>query len=283
MDPAGAGPVPVRRVRRRATGAGTPVVQVVIDVATLAGAADLPGILARYGIIDPTLVRALAADARWQALLTHHGTPVHLGPLGPTGTAAAHTYTPSSAVAAMVRARDTHCRFPGCVVPAASCDLDHVQPFDHTRPEHGGPTTVGNLACLCRRHHRAKTAHAWSVTMDPDGTHHWTGPTGATSTTTPTGLPHPPPPRRPAHHEPVLAPPTAPRRQYDAPTIPVDPHPPDPVNHHGHWISYPDHLADLDTEQPPPNPPPWVTTAYEEEERAAAHAWATRPDAPAPF
>lgn len=58
-----------------------PVVQVVVDAAVLAGAADLPGVLARYGIVDPEVVRTLAADAPWRRLLTVDGVHVHLGPL----------------------------------------------------------------------------------------------------------------------------------------------------------------------------------------------------------
>ena len=56
-----------------------PVIQVVVPIETLLGVADLPGVLTRYGITDPHLVRTLTADAHWQRLLTHHGTPISLG------------------------------------------------------------------------------------------------------------------------------------------------------------------------------------------------------------
>ncbi|GAB3992347.1 hypothetical protein GCM10028771_14890 [Nocardioides marmoraquaticus] len=39
---------------------------------------------------------------------------------------------------------------------------------------------VRNLAPLCRRHHNAKTHHDWTYRRDPDGTYHWTSPTGHT-------------------------------------------------------------------------------------------------------
>jgi hypothetical protein len=45
---------------------------------------------------------------------------------------------------------------------ARACDLDHLQPY--TPMDDGGPpgqTSPANLACLCRRHHRAKTFAGW--------------------------------------------------------------------------------------------------------------------------
>lgn len=55
------------------------VVHVVVAAETLAGAADLPGVLRRLGVVDADTVRRLAADATWQRLLTVDGTPAHLG------------------------------------------------------------------------------------------------------------------------------------------------------------------------------------------------------------
>ncbi|MGI3198029.1 HNH endonuclease [Streptomyces sp. GLT-R25] len=72
-------------------------------------------------------------------------------------------------------------------MPARRCDLDHVRPFDHARPERGGPTTPENLQPLCRRHHRLKTHHpGWSVGRDArTGGAVWTAPTGHTYINTP--------------------------------------------------------------------------------------------------
>ncbi len=41
-----------------------------------------------------------------------------------------------------------------------------------------------NLACLCRRHHRAKTLGLWRYTRTPDGSYLWHGPHGITVTVT---------------------------------------------------------------------------------------------------
>ncbi|WP_265445774.1 HNH endonuclease signature motif containing protein [Flexivirga meconopsidis] len=99
-----------------------------------------------------------------------------------TGTVAEtanQTYTPGTRLARFVRARDQHCRFPGCTQPATLTDLDHITPY----PD--GPTAAHNLQCLCRHHHRAKHEAGWTVTMTPDGVCTWTSPAGHTYLTHP--------------------------------------------------------------------------------------------------
>ncbi len=94
-------------------------------------------------------------------------------------------YRPPRHLAELVRARDRHCRFPGCHVAAVFCDLDHVRPWP------AGPTAADNLACLCRRHHRVKQRPGWTARLHPDATLTWTDPTGATRTTHPPDALHP--------------------------------------------------------------------------------------------
>ena len=58
--------------------------------------------------------------------------------------------------------RDAHCVFPGCRRDSRACDLDHINPY--VPIDDGGPpgqTHPGNLAPLCRTHHRVKTHTAW--------------------------------------------------------------------------------------------------------------------------
>lgn len=82
-------------------------------------------------------------------------------------------------LARAVRARDQHCRFPGCHTPAASCDLDHLIAY----PD--GPTTYDNLHCLCRRHHRLKHTSGWTVRSLGHNTLEWISPAGRTYRTRP--------------------------------------------------------------------------------------------------
>jgi hypothetical protein len=78
----------------------------------------------------------------------------------------------------LVMLRDSHCIFPRCQVDARSCDLDHTIPYDQNGPP--GQTRPENLACLCRRHHRAKTTGRWRYWRTPDGDYTWHGPYGTT-------------------------------------------------------------------------------------------------------
>ena len=87
-------------------------------------------------------------------------------------------YRPAPALAALVRARDGHCRFPGCSVAARFCDLVHVRPWP------AGRTAAEHLMCLCRRHHRIKQRPGWTVRLAPDGTTR-TDPSGRVRTTEP--------------------------------------------------------------------------------------------------
>src|SRR5437667_5098556 len=58
--------------------------------------------------------------------------------------------------------RDSGCRFPGCGVPFG--DGHHVRHWAN-----GGPTTLSNLAILCRRHHRAVHEEGYRIVRQPDG------------------------------------------------------------------------------------------------------------------
>ncbi|HKD87385.1 MAG TPA: HNH endonuclease signature motif containing protein, partial [Streptosporangiaceae bacterium] len=65
-----------------------------------------------------------------------------------------------------VRKRDRHCRFPGCDLPAAGCEVHHIQ---HRKD--GGRHALTNLALLCRFHHLiAIHRWGWQFTLHPDGT-----------------------------------------------------------------------------------------------------------------
>ncbi len=75
--------------------------------------------------------------------------------------------------------RDAHCVFPGCHRDSRACDLDHIT--EYLPMEDGGPpgqTRPGNLAPLCRTHHRVKTHTAWHYKRLDDGSYEWTAPTG---------------------------------------------------------------------------------------------------------
>ena len=69
-----------------------------------------------------------------------------------------------------------------------------------TRTDHPAKPRPANLACLCRRHHRAKTTGRWRYLRTPDGDYQWHGPYGTTYLVTDHGtrrLPQPPAPTQP--------------------------------------------------------------------------------------
>ncbi len=140
-------------------------VQVAVSALTLMGQDDGPADLAGRSPIDANTARELAGNATsWDRLLTH---PV-------TGTVLeCDTYRPTSAMTRLLRARDRHCRFPGCRQPAIRCELDHT-----IAASDGGATHVCNLANLCKRHHDVKHHTRWRVRQLPGGRLVWTSPTG---------------------------------------------------------------------------------------------------------
>jgi hypothetical protein len=74
----------------------------------------------------------------------------------------ARTRTIPPALRRALHRRDHGCRFPGC--------HGRVTQGHHLRHwAQGGPTTLSNLALLCRRHHRAVHEEGYQVARDPDG------------------------------------------------------------------------------------------------------------------
>ena len=148
-------------------------VNVMIPVDSLAGLSETPGTVSGYGVIPADLARRLAGgDTRWRAVLVHRST-------GAVLDVSPWAYRPRAALDRHVRLRDATCRFPGCSVPAAECDLDHLVPFPT------GPTTAGNLHALCRHHHRMKHESGWTVQALADNGLRWTSPLGTVTETWP--------------------------------------------------------------------------------------------------
>ncbi|GLJ78861.1 HNH endonuclease signature motif containing protein [Microbacterium imperiale] len=148
-----------------ALGAIRAKVQVVVPALTLTGEDDGPADLVGHSPIDAATARELAGEnTAWDRLVTH---PV-------TGTVLeCDAYQPTAAMRRLLRARDRHCRFPGCRQPAVRCEIDHT----HAASD-GGATHVGNLAHLCKRHHDVKHHTRWHVRQLAGGRLVWTSPTG---------------------------------------------------------------------------------------------------------
>src|SRR6185436_1363451 len=74
----------------------------------------------------------------------------------------ARTRTIPPALRRALQHRDRGCRFPGCGVRFGQGH--HIRHWAQ-----GGPTTLSNLALLCRRHHRSVHEERYQIERQPDG------------------------------------------------------------------------------------------------------------------
>src|SRR5881628_3278 len=131
--------------------------QVVVHVdAPVLADTDAPGqsVLEDGTHVSAETSRRLACDAS-RVVMRHdaQGRAVELG---------ARTRTIPPALRRALDHRDRGCRFPGCGVRFGQGH--HIRHWAH-----GGPTTLSNLALLCRRHHRAVHEEGYRVERAPDG------------------------------------------------------------------------------------------------------------------
>ena len=130
------------------------------DRAASSAGLPAPATLSGYGAIGADRARLLAGLARgWDRVAVDDATGAVL---------AVDRYRPSEELLRYLRARDQHCRFPGCQVVPFRADVDHTH--DAAR---GGATSVVNLAVLCRRHHTMKHHAGIGMTQHPDGSVDW--------------------------------------------------------------------------------------------------------------
>lgn len=174
IDPTRAedGPGTLGKIRAR--------VQVVVPALTMLRPGRenrLPAELVGHGPIDADTARTLAeaTSVPWDRVITHPITGAVLH---------ADTYSRPRAIDRYVRARDRHCRWPGCTAPAIRCEIDHSVDWAL-----GGSTDVRNLCCLCQRHHTQKQFTRWSVRQLDAGVLEWTSPTGRVYIDTPGAYP----------------------------------------------------------------------------------------------
>lgn len=142
-------------------------IQVTVAATTLAGGDDRPAELDGFGPLLPDVARSLSGQRTgWTRLFLDASGMV-------TQT---DTYTPTEQMRRFLRARDQHCRFPGCRAPIHRCETDHNEDWAL-----GGATHVDNLAHFCRAHHPLKhpdipDSHRWFARQLPDRSVEWISP-----------------------------------------------------------------------------------------------------------
>jgi len=139
-------------------------VVVHVDAAALADP-DQPGqsVLEDSARVSAETSRRLACDA--SRVVMRHDEDGRLLEIG------ARTRTIPPALRRALHHRDRGCRFPGCGVRFSQGH--HLRHWAQ-----GGPTTLSNLALLCRRHHRAVHEEGYQVARGPDGTLRFRRPDG---------------------------------------------------------------------------------------------------------
>lgn len=109
-----------------------------------------------HGAIDVSAEtsRRISCDA--SLVRMHHGTEGHVLDVS------RRTRTVPPSIRRALLARDGTCRFPGCT--SRRCDAHHIEHWLD-----GGPTSLGNLVLLCRRHHRSVHEGLVDVRVLPGG------------------------------------------------------------------------------------------------------------------
>ncbi|HEY9287864.1 MAG TPA: DUF222 domain-containing protein [Candidatus Dormibacteraeota bacterium] len=119
-------------------------------VETLTRTAGSPaGEIEDGGTIPAETVRRLGCDARISRIAARGELEGEIG-------RASRTISPARRRA--LEARDKHCVFGGCDKPPIWCDGHHLKFWAD-----GGPTTLNNLALLCRQHHRKVHEEGFSL------------------------------------------------------------------------------------------------------------------------
>jgi hypothetical protein len=164
---------------RPAIGGERPHVAVTVDAGALGraepagGGGRAPGgrvgVMSELGHVGPVpvgLAKQLARDASvMRVVMSAPSEPLDVG---------RRTALVSPAMRRALIARDGGCRFPGCDRPPAWCDAHHVVHWAD-----GGPTSLGNLVLLCRRHHRIVHARGGFGVAVEDGRIVFRDPAGA--------------------------------------------------------------------------------------------------------
>jgi hypothetical protein len=148
-------------------------VVVHVDAPALADP-DQPGqsVLEDGAHVSAETSRRLACDA--SRVVMQHGRD------GRVVEVAARTRTIPPALRRALHHRDRGCRFPGCGVRFGQGH--HIRHWAQ-----GGPTTLSNLAMLCRRHHRTVHEEGYQLDREPGGELRFRRPDGR-------ALPEVPPP-----------------------------------------------------------------------------------------
>jgi Domain of unknown function (DUF222)/HNH endonuclease len=132
-------------------------IQVTSSLETLLGLAGAPAAEMEFSIpVSSTTVERLACDSSIaRVLLDSESTVIDVG---------RSKRVVSEPGRRALKARDGHCRWPGCERPASWSAAHHVVHWIH-----GGSTDLDNLILLCHRHHWMVHEGNWQLVRGDDG------------------------------------------------------------------------------------------------------------------
>jgi Domain of unknown function (DUF222) len=160
------------------TGGVRPHLTITATIETLLGLAGAPAAEADWGgPVSAETLRRIGCDS-WitRVLLNEHGVPLDIG--------REHRLVPPGMRRAVV-ARDRCCTFPGCDRPPSWCIAYHI-----IHRVDGGPTSLDNLALLCKRHHTLIHHGDWAMRLGTDGLPEFIPPPWIDPDRTPRNNPH---------------------------------------------------------------------------------------------
>ena len=140
----------------RLSGGKAANLQVTATIETLKGLAGAAAGEMEFSLpISSTSVQRMACDCSvTRVLLSQESVTIDVG---------RSKRVISGGLSRALKARDGHCRWPGCERSASMCDGHHLVHWIH-----GGPTDLNNLVLLCRRHHRMVHEGGWQLIQTDD-------------------------------------------------------------------------------------------------------------------
>lgn len=145
-----------------------PVLALLTEGGEVPAGCDAPTVEG-VGPIPLDVARELCGGADgWTRVLTHPETGMVL-------SVGRERYQPPPSLRRLAKWRAERCMAPGCGVPAARCQIDHTIAW-----EHGGSTSLENLAPMCQGHHTIKHHGGWTVRQidGSGGALEWRSPAG---------------------------------------------------------------------------------------------------------
>ena len=144
------------------------VVDIRVDLTTLAGLDDKPAQIPGWGPVIADIARKISREQdESESRITI--TDEDGQPIGVTTT----RLRPTTAQRRQVEARNPTCVFPGCRMPAGQSDLDHEHLWSETHR-----TSTSHLEPLCRHDHINRHQRHWRLRQIRPGVYEWVSPLG---------------------------------------------------------------------------------------------------------